>query len=211
MRFRTRTQEVEAVQWTGDNLEEVQAFAGVPAVQFMDGELEFHFMDECGVYYVLVPMGSWLVQRASDANGVDRYDDDVLSDDELARDYEPIPDLVRTIEDFDALPDDTILVVVESANEAHVQVGELGYPSEAPYWLEHGAVCEVVRLGSKPIGDTSISDRVVVEPKTDSPELEGWIKWDGMDFTALKRDVGYYYYVDKNKQRWVREEHYEPS
>ena len=28
MRFRTRSQEVEAVQWTGDNLEEVRAFIG---------------------------------------------------------------------------------------------------------------------------------------------------------------------------------------
>ena len=142
MRFRTRTQEVEAIQWTGDNLEEVQAFAGVPAVQFMDGELEFHFMDECGVYYILVPMGSWLVQRASDDwAGLSQTDIEVA--------YEPVPDLIRTVEDYEGLPAESILVVVDKGY-SNLKKDELRYAHEChPTYAILGIVCSVVRLGGE--------------------------------------------------------------
>ena len=163
MRFRTRSQEVEAVQWRGDNLEEVQAL--IPNVE-REWEVESTLYVPSSSGETLAYLGSWIVKGATitgpDANGIDRYDDDVLTDDELTDTYEPVPDLIRTVADYEGLPDGTILEIVEVAG----QWFELGCiivkrdDLDEPFALEQravtftashlvavGTVCSVVRLG----------------------------------------------------------------
>lgn len=88
-----------------------------------------------------------------DANGIDRYDDDVLTDDELTDTYEPVPDLIRTVADYEGLPDGTILKVVEAHGtmavlklDGYFRLTGVRGPYAAPTMAKR-YVCSVVRLG----------------------------------------------------------------
>ena len=67
MRYRSKPQEVEAIQWTGDNLDEIEAFG----VKFRYSVLwQEPFMFKAGKDgaqgYVDVPVGYWIVRQPGD-------------------------------------------------------------------------------------------------------------------------------------------------
>lgn len=67
MRFRSKPTEIEAVQWTDDNLSEVQAFC--PAAVMSNGGVGPLFIKagKDGVQdYVPVPVGHWIVCQPGD-------------------------------------------------------------------------------------------------------------------------------------------------
>ncbi len=140
MRFHTRTQEVEAIQWTGMNdgaLHELKPGVHIPSGSFR------------------IQPGYWLV--------VSEYDGyDWLHPDEFAMRYEPVPGLIRTVADYEGLPDGTILEVVEVEDEDNStwEVGQLvrrrlGFITNGErttglsLMTAEGIVCSVVRLGSE--------------------------------------------------------------
>ena len=67
--------------------------------------------------------------------------------------YEPIPDLIRTVEDYEGLPDGTILET-ENTKTILVSYGgdvfrALDYVTTAQELVERKVVCSVVRLGGE--------------------------------------------------------------
>lgn len=154
MRFRTRSQEVEAVQWRGDNLEEVQAL--IPNVE-REWEVESTLYVPSSSGETLAYLGSWIVKGATitgpDANGIDRYDDDVLTDDELTDTYVPVPDLIRTVADYEGLPAGSIIEMVDTSDVlvrwCPGQFRCNGYMVWAAELVERDIVCSVVRLGGE--------------------------------------------------------------
>ena len=153
MRFRTRTQEVEAIQYTGGNAAEVMTKCPVASahsdghgrewIQVLDCDNE-RVMARPGDY-ILTLDGGW---AATDGGWFESR-------------YEPIPDLIRTVEDYEGLPDGTILEVVEVNSETTwVTAGAVGVVRSGrvvltgrldvygPYQaFRAGLVCSVVRLG----------------------------------------------------------------
>lgn len=70
MRYRSKPSEIEAIQWTGDNLEEIEAF-GVKfrysTVLFDDGHPLRIKAGKGGVQdYVPCPVGHWVVRSVGD-------------------------------------------------------------------------------------------------------------------------------------------------
>ena len=139
MRFRTRTQEVEAIQYTGDNAAEVMAKCPVASahsdghgrewIQVLDCDNE-RVMARPGDY-ILTLDGGWAV---TDGGWFESR-------------YEPIPDLIRTVEDYEGLPAESILVVVDKGY-SNLKKDELRYAHEChPTYAILGIVCSVVRLG----------------------------------------------------------------
>ena len=150
MRFRTRTQEVEAIQYTGTNAAEVMRFCDTASAH-SDGK-GFEWIqvltsdnERVSVYageYIRKAEGGWVVQ---------------LREFFEAR-FVPVPDLIRTAADYEGLPDGTILEVVESADEGTLLVGDVLVKRSGD--LMFGAdplhpstfnviVCSVVRLGGE--------------------------------------------------------------
>lgn len=86
VRFRTRPVEVDAVQWTGDNLRELEGLAGKPVTVTADGAATFRS------HVVLVTLwpGEWLVRSA-------RHGLAVMGDAEFAAAYEAVPDPTRDV------------------------------------------------------------------------------------------------------------------
>lgn len=67
MRFRSKPSEIEALQWTGDNLEEVESFG----VKFRYASRWTHPLKikagkEGAQDYVPVPVGHWIVRSPGD-------------------------------------------------------------------------------------------------------------------------------------------------
>ncbi|MFN2347140.1 MAG: hypothetical protein ABR616_15685 [Dermatophilaceae bacterium] len=67
MRYRSKPSEVEAIQWTGDNLEEIEAFG----VKFKYTVMWIHPLriragKEGAQGYVDVPVGHWVVRQPGD-------------------------------------------------------------------------------------------------------------------------------------------------
>ncbi len=197
MRFRTRSQEVEAIQWTGDNLEEVTA--KFPDVYWIDDSQD----PELGPHLRVgdgdsACVGDWIINSPaptdydSSACPPDEFDSDYIPVPNLVQtearqcgvfsaerrciresghdgrhrrvqpdagviEFGPIPDLIRTVADYEGLPDGTILEVVESSDETVLLVGDVLTKSAGD--LLFGAdplhpsstfkviVCSVVRLG----------------------------------------------------------------
>ena len=152
MRFRTRTQEVEAIQYTGGNAAEVMALCpkasahsdghGREWIQVLDCDNE-RVMARPGDY-ILTLDGGWAV---TDGGWFESR-------------HEPVPDLIRTVNDYEGLPDGTILWAEDSKIGALVatsvtKVGPWfllagiahGYVAEA--LVADGYVCSVVRLGGE--------------------------------------------------------------
>lgn len=86
-RYRRRPQEVEAIQWTGHNLDEVLDFN--PELQGgRDGEALLMLADQDGVQgHVEVPVGHWIVRQP----GM-HYDHWPVDPDYFAIKYEPVGD-----------------------------------------------------------------------------------------------------------------------
>ena len=85
MRYRSKPQEVEAVQWTGDNLEEVESF-GVEfryAARWND-PLKIKAGKDGEQEMVPVPVGNWIVRQPDD-----RTDHWPVNPDYFATKYEP--------------------------------------------------------------------------------------------------------------------------
>lgn len=150
MRFRTRTQEVEAIQYTGGNAAEVMAKCPVASahsdghgrewIQVLDCDNE-RVMARPGDY-ILTLDGGWAV---TDGGWFESR-------------YEPIPDLIRTVEDYEGLPGESILWIEESQIGAMINVsltklGNLFFPAgiarefTAEQLHAQRYVCSVVRLG----------------------------------------------------------------
>lgn len=70
MRYRSKPSEVDAVQWTGTNLKEVQAFAPGVVRQEFTGDGVWHLEMRAGADgaqgWVEVPVGHWLVRQPDD-------------------------------------------------------------------------------------------------------------------------------------------------
>lgn len=66
MKFRSKPQEIEAVQWTGDNYREVHDFGATvkTGADFLALELEAGTNGAQG--YVPVPIGHWIVRQPGD-------------------------------------------------------------------------------------------------------------------------------------------------
>jgi len=146
VKFRTRSQEVEAVQWTGTNdgaLHELKPGVLIPSGSFR------------------IQPGYWLVVSEDVVSEYDGYG--WLHPDEFDMRYEPVPDLIRTVEEYEGLPDGTILEVVEFRDAldkeilgrvAHKRAGRLGIEGiTGTHRIEgapaNGFVCSVVRLGGE--------------------------------------------------------------
>lgn len=159
MRFRTRTQEVEAIQWTGDNLEEVEAWLDGYRHQIITGpphNLALSVVNSAYMEFTVL-VGQWIVHDG--VVGPYPMTADLFNDT-----YAPVPDLVRTAEGYEALPDGTILEVLESdeqdngfehkdlwrVHSSHGRkvldcMGWVSWPIDE--LIEHGVVCRVVELG----------------------------------------------------------------
>lgn len=156
MRYRTRTQDVDAVQWTGDNLDEVQVLVAVEGyvATYMHSARVLHITDGTVLKHAL-NKDKWLVR---DENGFRTE-----SDEAFRRWFEPAPDLIRTLEDYNALPDGTILRAVE-INGVRVELSSALHPmhyvtcvlrpwwdieDQAKFYVDHSVVCRVVELGGE--------------------------------------------------------------
>ena len=149
----SRSQEVEAVQWRGDNLEEVQAFLAkygyliermpdsFPSMLYIDGADEY---PETGDWIVVDPVDSFIMACPKEP--------------EFASRFEPVPDLIRTIEDYEGLPGGTILegkyqddLHWDEPIAIHKRGGEFHlagyYGSFNSAYIAERYVCSVVRLG----------------------------------------------------------------
>lgn len=157
--FRTRTQEVEAVQWTGDNFEEAQAFCAerdypirrapdeYPGMLMIDGHDDGF---PCPGDYIVFELDGWLqgVQKAH----------------KFEAQHEPVPGLVRTVAGYENLPAGTILQV-EGDDDVLVGLGAgsfrgFDYIAEAAELVERAVVCSVVRLGIAPGDEIQIAEWV---------------------------------------------------
>ena len=143
MRFRTRSQEVEAIQYTGDNAAEVMRFCDTASAH-SDGK-GFEWIqvltsdnERVSVYageYIRKAEGGWVVQ---------------LREFFEAR-FVPVPDLIRTIADYEGLPDGTIIETVVT-KDVLVAWGDgtfmcNGYRAGIEELVERKVACSVVRLG----------------------------------------------------------------
>ena len=143
MRFRTRTQEVEAIQYTGTNAAEVMRFCDTASAH-SDGK-GFEWIqvltsdnERVSVYageYIRKAEGGWVVQ---------------LREFFEAR-FVPVPDLIRTIADYEGLPDGTIIETVVT-KDVLVAWGDgtfmcNGYRAGIEELVERKVACSVVRLG----------------------------------------------------------------
>ena len=151
----SRSQEVEAVQWRGDNLEEVQAFLAkygyliermpdsFPSMLYIDGADEY---PETGDWIVVDPVDSFIMACPKEP--------------EFASRFEPVPDLVRTVADYEGLPDGTILEVVDQVPPVGILPKDDVLTKRRGMFFFAGAygeftteymvkryVCSVVRLG----------------------------------------------------------------
>lgn len=103
MRYRSRPQEVEAVQWTGDNVEDLAAF-GAPIVEMCDvewataddgvshivgttwnGSIDLEAGKDGAQGFVPVPVGHWIVRNPGDHSDYWPVDPDYF-----AAKYEPV-------------------------------------------------------------------------------------------------------------------------
>ena len=143
MRFRTRPQEVEAIQYTGTNAAEVMAKCPVASahsdgqgrewIQVLDCDNE-RVMARPGDY-ILTLDGGWAV---TDGGWFESR-------------HEPVPDLIRTIADYEGLPDGTIIETVVT-KDVLVAWGDgtfmcNGYRAGIEELVERKVACSVVRLG----------------------------------------------------------------
>lgn len=161
MRFRTRTQEVEAIQYTGDNAAEVMSIC-TTASAHSDGkgnewiEILDRFKQRMQVHDPAI-----LVHTDDKPAGWFVADREWFEETFVAA---PVPDLIRTVADYEGLPDGTILQVeATEQDETHeIQPGNVvqveasangcwltGYLIEvsAEVFVQSGVVCSVVRLG----------------------------------------------------------------
>ena len=89
MRYRSKPQEIEAIQWTGDNLDEVEAFG----VQFRFSMMwQEPFKIKAGKDgaqgYVDVPAGHWIVRQPGDLSDHWPVDPDYFAQKYIALDSE---------------------------------------------------------------------------------------------------------------------------
>lgn len=88
MRYRSRPSEIEAMQWTGDNVYECIEFTDNRAGTDDDGVMRLLAGQDGAQEWVPVPVGHWIVRRAGDltdhwpvsvehfANKYERVDDE---------------------------------------------------------------------------------------------------------------------------------------
>lgn len=72
-RYVSRPQEVEAVQWTGDNPEAIEKVVGPDKASttiFGDGQLYLYAGQDGVQDWILVPQGHWLVHRPGDTSDI---------------------------------------------------------------------------------------------------------------------------------------------
>ena len=152
MRFRTRTQEVEAMQLVKP-YKQVIEWTGGTKITDADGRSFAFLVMPNGVQ---VHPGEWIVKHSDGRL-------EQLWEARFRADYVPVPDLIRTVADYEGLPDGTILEVVEVDPErSWVRKGGLigikwrrGYwagramQNYASYLPQRGVVCSVVRLGGE--------------------------------------------------------------
>lgn len=88
MKFQSKPSTVEAVQWTGDNLDEVEAF-GVPYnhVSFWRYPLAIKASVNGVQDFVAVPVGHWIVRPEGD-----HTDHRLVAPDYFRLKYEPVGD-----------------------------------------------------------------------------------------------------------------------
>lgn len=151
MRYRTKVVEVEAIRYTGDNAAEVMSIC-TAASAHSDGkgnewiEIVDGFKRRLKVYAPALLL-------------CDKRGDWWHSDPEwFENTYEPIPDLIRTVADYEGLPGESILWIEESQIGAMINVsltklGNLFFPAgiarefTAEQLHAQRYVCSVVRLG----------------------------------------------------------------
>lgn len=85
MRYRSKPSEVEAVQWRGDNREEVEAVGGV--LVFILGNLRIKAGPGGKSGWVHLPEGDWILRSLEDPSDVWPMDDTAFRNK-----YEPIND-----------------------------------------------------------------------------------------------------------------------
>jgi len=86
MRYRSKPQEVEAIQWTGDNLEEVEEFGVMFRFTVLWGDALQVLAGKDGAQkYVPVPEGHWIVRATGDLS-----DHWPVDPDYFANKYEPV-------------------------------------------------------------------------------------------------------------------------
>lgn len=145
MRYRTRSQEVEAIQYTGANSVEVRNFCSAASAHWRgDGYEWIEFVDRYGVRRSPHP-GQYIVKHddgfsVNAAEGFEKF-------------WEPVPDLIRTVEDYEGLPNHSILEVVDT-RDVLVAWGDgtfmcSGYRVGTKELVERKVVCSVVRLGGE--------------------------------------------------------------
>lgn len=147
MKYHTRVRaEILAKQWAEDNTDDI--------VQWCNGEFDGTAIHVGGW---MLPPNHWLVFTPDGEFSV-------YTDPEFKKTFVPIPDLIRTVADYEALPDGTILEVVTNPDPAdyYFSPGEVMVKRRGRFLVETGQsgavwtdvdsmlcrpVCSVVRLG----------------------------------------------------------------
>ena len=151
MRFRTRTQEVEAVEYTGDNAHEVMSIC-TAASAHSDGKGN-EWIEILDRFKRRVQVHDPVILVHTDDKPAGWY----IADREWFERTFPIPvrDLIRTVEDYEGLPDLSIIQVNGPARPLVIQKDADRFffagddqPCTAKY-LAQRYVCSVVRLGGE--------------------------------------------------------------
>ncbi len=147
MRFRTRSQEVEAMQLVKP-YKQVIEWTGGTKITDADGRSFAFLVMPNGVQ---VHPGEWIVKHSDGRL-------EQLWEARFRADYVPVPDLIRTVADYEGLPDGTILegkyqdeLHWDEPIAIHKRGGEFHlagyYGSSNSAYIAERYVCSVVRLG----------------------------------------------------------------
>ncbi len=140
MRFRTRSQEVEAMQLVKP-CKQVIEWTGGTKITDADGRSFAFLVMPNGVQ---VHPGEWIVKHSDGRL-------EMLWEARFRADYVPVPDLIRTVADYEGLPAGSIIEMVDTSDVlvrwCPGQFRCNGYMVWAAELVERDIVCSVVRLG----------------------------------------------------------------
>mgnify|MGYP001272610593 FL=1 len=140
MRFRTRSQEVEAMQLVKPYKQAIE-WTGGTKITDADGRSFAFLVMPNGVQ---VHPGEWIVKHSDGRL-------EMLWEARFRADYVPVPDLIRTVADYEGLPAGSIIEMVDTSDVlvrwCPGQFRCNGYMVWAAELVERDIVCSVVRLG----------------------------------------------------------------
>lgn len=142
MRFRTRSQEVEAMQLVKPYKQAIE-WTGGTKITDADGRSFAFLVMPNGVQ---VHPGEWIVKHSDGRL-------EMLWEARFRADYVPVPDLIRTVADYEGLPAGSIIEMVDTSDVlvrwCPGQFRCNGYMVWAAELVERDIVCSVVRLGGE--------------------------------------------------------------